>query len=460
MLIRTLPAQISSVGENEVVIRMMTGTRARDGHILDPLGCVLENYNLNPIQLWQHDPNKPVGRNSDIRATADYIEARTIFAPAGVSPIADEIRGLVKAGVVTAVSIGFDIVDGVPLDPAKPRSGLRVSKWELLECSFVSVPADPGAVVVARSEGIGMSNRAVVAEGGARASARLSPPPTTQKRGLCEVAQLAWLLGELGWVQASSKFESELEGDDSPVPAMIGEALKALGDAFLAMASEEVNEMLDGAGVEVDIDIDSDDIEPSERSWVSSARTKRVRVWRFAIAKIRAGKTISAANQAKIDEASSRLSDARARGEEAKDALSRMGDHAEAIADAHSRAIVAHSKATAAMDGVDAATPERAAETLAALKKHHLTVGRQLDAIGDGSTRLGDAQSDAEDAVSGNLRCVRSAERCMRSLSDVDSEDIQTSDGDEDSEGAENGRAADYEFRQRQVAVLTLAASA
>lgn len=148
---RFLTADISIVGENEVMIRMTTDALARDGDILVPGGCVLDNYRQNPIQLWQHDPSEPIGTNSDIVVRPDCIEARTTFAPAGVSPVADKVRGLVKSGIIRSVSVGFEPLDAEPIDPAKPLRGLRITKWELLECSFVSIPADPGAVVTARA---------------------------------------------------------------------------------------------------------------------------------------------------------------------------------------------------------------------------------------------------------------------------------------------------------------------
>jgi HK97 family phage prohead protease len=148
---RFLTADISIVGENDVLIRMTTDALARDGDILEPGGCMLDNYRQNPIQLWQHDPSEPVGTNSDIVVRPDCIEARTTFAPAGVSPVADKVRGLVKSGIIRSVSVGFEPLDAEPINPAKPLRGLRITKWELLECSFVSIPADPGAVVTARA---------------------------------------------------------------------------------------------------------------------------------------------------------------------------------------------------------------------------------------------------------------------------------------------------------------------
>lgn len=140
--------------DNECEAVLMTDSLARDGHIIDPAGMLLANYQRNPIVLWQHQPGFPVGTASGITRYSDRIAARITFAPAGVSSTADEVRGLVKNGVVTAMSIGFDVLDADPLDPKKPRGGMRITRSELLECSFVSVPADPGATVTARAFGM------------------------------------------------------------------------------------------------------------------------------------------------------------------------------------------------------------------------------------------------------------------------------------------------------------------
>ena len=69
--------------------------------------------------------------------------ARALFRPTGISPKADEVRGLVKNGIVSGVSVGFDVLDGEPLDPKQPHGGQRFTKWELLECSFCSVRLIP-----------------------------------------------------------------------------------------------------------------------------------------------------------------------------------------------------------------------------------------------------------------------------------------------------------------------------
>jgi uncharacterized protein len=73
------------------------------------------------------------------------------FPPEGTSAKADEVYGLIRAGVVNVASIGFLPIDAEPLDSKQPWAGQRFLKSELMEFSFVSVPANRGATVVDRS---------------------------------------------------------------------------------------------------------------------------------------------------------------------------------------------------------------------------------------------------------------------------------------------------------------------
>jgi HK97 family phage prohead protease len=294
-------AQISAVGDDEVEVVMSTDALARDGHILIPQGCVLENYRANPIVLWSHDPDHPIANAMDVVVGPDQITARVRFAPAGISRKADEIRGLTKAGVIRAVSVGFDAIDGEPLDPKKPRGGLRISAWELLELSFVSVPADTGALVTARA--LGEDPMTDATETGAPPKARTRTNPAVRggkvvfRRGLYQVAQLCYLFEELGWHVDMAQWEALVEGDESKLPAMLGGILSDLGEALIAMTEEEIAEALAGHDVEPDADDDAGDavLEIEARQHIAAAKTPALRAFRRGIAhaKLRAGKTLS-----------------------------------------------------------------------------------------------------------------------------------------------------------------------
>ena len=68
--------------------------------------------------------------------------------------------------------------------------------------------------------------------------------PTISKRGLYTVSQLAYALMNISGITEDAEWEAEYEGDESPVPAMLQDCLKALGAALIAMTQEEVAELL------------------------------------------------------------------------------------------------------------------------------------------------------------------------------------------------------------------------
>lgn len=297
MIRQIVPAEINQLGEREIEVVMSTAVLARDGHILVPGGCRLDNYRANPIVLWSHNPDLPIGNAPEVVVEADKIRARIAFAPAGISAKADEVCGLMKSGVVRAVSVGFNPIDGEALNPAKPRGGQRFTDWELLELSAVSVPSDPDALVTARAHGDAAMPAPAPATREARATGTRAMIIPTGQRGLYQVACLANLLGELGYQTDWAKWEAGIEQDGSQVPNMLADALYALGDAFLAMAAEEVAELFASVteGLTAADEADEELLEEGERAHVRAATAPRVRAWRraLAVAKVRAGKKLS-----------------------------------------------------------------------------------------------------------------------------------------------------------------------
>jgi HK97 family phage prohead protease len=146
-------AVVRQVGERSCRVRMATRALGRDNLVVEPTGIDITHYRRNPVVLWSHAPEAPVGRAMIFDQRADALEGQVDFAPAGVSDIADQVCGLVKAGVINAVSIGFQPLGQEPVDPHDRRAGTRITRAELLELSFVAVPADKGAIVLERSFG-------------------------------------------------------------------------------------------------------------------------------------------------------------------------------------------------------------------------------------------------------------------------------------------------------------------
>lgn len=123
-------------GTFEVVISTENLDRYQEVIKLD--GWELDHYRNNPVVLWGHDHKLlPIGAATSVEIRDGKLTAKGKFAS---HPHAQEIRKLYDAGIVNATSVGFI---------AKEYEGNLITKSELLEFSFVSVPANPYALRLA-----------------------------------------------------------------------------------------------------------------------------------------------------------------------------------------------------------------------------------------------------------------------------------------------------------------------
>ncbi len=139
--------------ERTLIATISTDTVDRSGEIVRPDGAEFSNYAKNPIVLWQHNPDEPIGKALWIKRNAKQIIAKIRFA---VTEKASEIFELFKGGFLNAFSIGFISKQGHIPTPDEIRTNPVLSnaryihdKWELLEFSGVAVPANPEALQLA-----------------------------------------------------------------------------------------------------------------------------------------------------------------------------------------------------------------------------------------------------------------------------------------------------------------------
>ena len=97
----------------------------------------LENFKGNPIILFNHNYDKPIGRATGLEVTDNGLEIS-----AKISKAAGDVRDLVKDGVLGAFSVGFRVKDA---DYMAETDGYKIKDAELFEVSVVSVPCNQGA---------------------------------------------------------------------------------------------------------------------------------------------------------------------------------------------------------------------------------------------------------------------------------------------------------------------------
>lgn len=125
-----------------------TPTVDRMGDVVDPMGAI---FSTPMPLLWQHRHDQPVGHVTFAKPTEKGIpfEARIpVIKEAGkLKDRVDEAIHSLKYQLVAAVSIGFSAMEGF-VERLK-SGGMKFNKWEWLELSLVTIPANSDAVITA-----------------------------------------------------------------------------------------------------------------------------------------------------------------------------------------------------------------------------------------------------------------------------------------------------------------------
>jgi HK97 family phage prohead protease len=128
------------------------GTLDRMGDVIEPGGWQLDQIKSDPPVLFNHNRDQVVGRWTDIRVKDGKLLGRIVWVQSDKWPMAQYIRDLVREKILRTVSVGFQPVAREPLtkDADKHHGPFRFTKQQLLECSLVSVPANPNALALAK----------------------------------------------------------------------------------------------------------------------------------------------------------------------------------------------------------------------------------------------------------------------------------------------------------------------
>lgn len=136
---KTKAASDTDSGSFKIVVS--TSDVDRQGESVNQNGWDLTFYKMNPIVLWAHDYSAlPIGMCTSIEVQDNKLVAEGKFAPSEANPFAQQVRKLYDLGMVNTTSVGF-----IPKEYDGKKDGV-INKSELLEFSFVPVPANPMAL--------------------------------------------------------------------------------------------------------------------------------------------------------------------------------------------------------------------------------------------------------------------------------------------------------------------------
>lgn len=129
---------------------MTTDKKDRDGEIIKIDGWNFENFMKNPVVLYGHNYwwlENIIGRVDKIYRTGNQWIAEGKFASQEANPKAQMVRRLYDEKIIQSVSVWFIIKGRDPTDDS------IITSAELIELSFVPIPANPDAVDLIKALG-------------------------------------------------------------------------------------------------------------------------------------------------------------------------------------------------------------------------------------------------------------------------------------------------------------------
>ena len=139
--------EFKAVNDDKRTFRGIASTPSTDrmGDIVEPKGA---EFKLPIPLLWQHDSADPIGWVRSAKVTSSGIEIEGEIASVEEDgPLKQRLSTawqMMKSKLVRGLSIGFNPIEH---EPIKGTYGLRFLKWNWLELSAVTIPANQDATV-------------------------------------------------------------------------------------------------------------------------------------------------------------------------------------------------------------------------------------------------------------------------------------------------------------------------
>lgn len=139
--------EIKSVDDDLRVIEGIASTPVTDraGDIVEPKGA---QFSLPLPLLWQHRSDSPIGHVIAAKVSDQGISIRAqlvkIDEPGELKNLLDKAWQMIKSGLVRGLSIGFKPIESADIEGTWAQ---RFMKWEWLELSAVTIPANGDATI-------------------------------------------------------------------------------------------------------------------------------------------------------------------------------------------------------------------------------------------------------------------------------------------------------------------------
>lgn len=192
---------------------------------MDPLSVKLDRFKQNPILLFNHDMNYPVGRVVAVEPREDGLFVKAAVSPSGHEKIA-YVRELVADGTLCTFSVRF-AGEQVVEDP-DVAGGKLIKDWELQEVSIVSIPAQPDSTFsLAGAKSLGEARQMVLKAKGAMVAKVAAEQIAKLEDAGEKKDELLEKIGQQSGLEPAALAEV-LAGNVTPVPEPVLSALSAV----------------------------------------------------------------------------------------------------------------------------------------------------------------------------------------------------------------------------------------
>lgn len=205
----------------------------RDGDILIPEGAVIKT----PFPfLYHHDRYQPIGEVYEAKVTKRGIEIKArlakVDAPSQLAARLEEAWASIKSRLIRGISVGFR-----PLKTSlnEDTGGYIFDKWEMLECSAVTIPANQDATITRIKS---VDTRILTALGKDKMTVKSVSKPSGATEKFFKQIKLNPKEGEMSISEKIKAFEAELTAKKAKRDSLMEKSLEA-NETFDEAANEE-----------------------------------------------------------------------------------------------------------------------------------------------------------------------------------------------------------------------------